>query len=155
MDAVIPDFTADDQYGNPVSLYQFAGSVILVDLSAGWCGPCQIVADQAEEMWHEERDRGFVIIHAMIDDYRGSGSAGLSFREDWASSFDLTFPVVGEGGVGGLYAGLSRAGLYEGAIPFMFIVKQDMTINKTFTGAGVEDGVMRRVAALLDAAEEG
>ena len=44
----LPDFTAGDAWGEDLSLYQFYGSVILLDFSAGWCGPCNDVADDAE-----------------------------------------------------------------------------------------------------------
>ena len=35
-----PEFTLDDLDGQPVSLSQFKGQVILLDFWASWCGPC-------------------------------------------------------------------------------------------------------------------
>jgi uncharacterized repeat protein (TIGR01451 family) len=40
------DFTAIDQSGNPVSLYQFYGKFVILDLTAVWCPPSRDEASQ-------------------------------------------------------------------------------------------------------------
>jgi thiol-disulfide isomerase/thioredoxin len=36
----VPDFTLPDLKGNPVSVSQFKGKVLIINLWASWCGPC-------------------------------------------------------------------------------------------------------------------
>ena len=66
---VFPSMRAPDQFGSwlPSTFY---GNVILVDFSAGWCG-LQTVASSAEAHFNDYWDQGFVVVHAMIDDYSG------------------------------------------------------------------------------------
>jgi thiol-disulfide isomerase/thioredoxin len=146
---VIPSFNANDQFDQSVDLNQFSGQVILIDFSAGWCGPCQTVAEEAEAMWESRRDEGFVIIHAMTDDWSGSGSADLGFREEWCSEFGLSFPVLGEGEISATLDGLEDSGLYGGAIPFMALVDKEMKIDSVYAGSGREDELMGKIDVLL------
>ena len=54
------DFRVPDQHGDEVSLWQFYGSVILLDISTMWCGPCQQIAREVDEPWKDYRDQGFM-----------------------------------------------------------------------------------------------
>src|SRR5688500_8285864 len=59
---VVPDFRLLDQHGDEVSLWQFYGSVVLLDVSTIWCGPCQDLAWDTEATWTDFRDEGFVYL---------------------------------------------------------------------------------------------
>jgi peroxiredoxin len=130
---VMPNFKMKDQYGNKVDLYQFYGMVVLLDFSAGWCGPCRQLAESAQDEFQQRRDDGFVTIHVMTDDNQGD-EPDQEFLESWSDDYGAKFPVTSETS-GEAMSGLTQAGIYEGAIPFQVLLDRDFTIDMSYTGA--------------------
>ena len=89
------DFRFPDQHGDEVSLWQFYGSVILLDISTMWCGPCQQIARDVDETWKEYRDQGFMYLTVLPQDLE-KGTVSDSDLNDWASNFDIEAPVLAD-----------------------------------------------------------
>lgn len=142
----MPDFTAYDQFGGEVSLHQFYGMVILLDFSAGWCGPCRQLAEDAEQEYAAEKADGFLIIHVMSQD-NNYNEPDQAFLQSWASQYGLTFPVLRQPG-NATEDALYASGTHEGYIPFQILLDRDMTIDMTFSGVP-NTGIMNRARELL------
>ena len=145
----VPDFTFTDQYGNDGNFYQFYGHVVLVDFSAGWCGPCRTVAAKAQSVYDKHADKGFLTFHMMIDDNAyGGGVTDPGFLSEWAGQYGLTFPVVSDPD-DAAFAGVSRTSLYQGGIPFMVLLDQDLVVVQGETGSGSESRLEATAERLL------
>lgn len=142
----MPNFQFYDQFDQEVDLHQFYGMVVLLDLSAGWCIPCRDLAEEAQEHYEEERDRGFVVIHLMVQN-NFSNEPGLNFLQSWADEYGLTFPVVRQPG-NGVESALFEAGTHEGFIPFQIVLDREMRIDMAFSGVP-NVPVVNRVTELL------
>jgi peroxiredoxin len=122
-----PNFTAEDQNYEYVSLHDYAGKVILFEFSADWCGPCRNEAPQLEVLYNEYKDRGFQVITLLI-----SGSCKL-----WAETYNLTFPVLDD----------SHESVYirykEGGIPLNIVVDGNFVIR--YKEAGFHEGEIRAI----------
>lgn len=64
----VPNFRLNDVNGNPVSLADYRGKVVLVDFWATWCGPCRQEIPHLKDLYAENRDRGFVILAIAMDE---------------------------------------------------------------------------------------
>ena len=91
----VPDLRLQDQFDAEVSLWQFAGKLMLLDVSTLWCGPCALLGAEAEATYQQYRDQGFVYVTVIQQDYYG-GPAKLGDVQEWAGAFALTSPVLGD-----------------------------------------------------------
>ena len=82
-------------HGDQVSLWQFYGNVILLDISTMWCGPCQQIARHVDETWNDYRDEGFVYLTVLPEDTE-KNLADTDDLNEWAEAFDINAPILAD-----------------------------------------------------------
>ncbi|MCP4915803.1 MAG: TlpA family protein disulfide reductase [Proteobacteria bacterium] len=126
-----------DQYGGEVDSSQFYGMVLVVDMSAGWCGPCRSAAASAEDWYQEHADDGVQLVHLMVDDNSNDGFVtDPDFTADWADQYGLTFPVLSDDSKNGYakaYYNWYQQGYIEG-IPTFAVIGRDGTLIDIWAG---------------------
>ncbi len=86
VDYPAPDLTLTTLGGDPVSLSDYIGQVVLVNLWATWCPPCREEMPTLQAFYEKYKSEGFVLI--AID----QGEA-LPQVNPFVTEFKLTFPV--------------------------------------------------------------
>lgn len=64
---VVPNITQNDPTGQPRSLYDLRGSVVLVDFWASWCRPCRAENPNVVRLYDKYHKDGFDIFSVSLD----------------------------------------------------------------------------------------
>jgi cytochrome c biogenesis protein CcmG/thiol:disulfide interchange protein DsbE len=86
MDYSAPELELTTLDGAPVSLADFRGRVVLVNLWATWCPPCREEMPTLNSFYEQYKDQGFVLIAINQEESR-------EVVEPFVEEFGLTFPV--------------------------------------------------------------
>jgi peroxiredoxin len=137
-----PDFTLRDVAGQPVTLSQFHGKVIVLSFWATWCGPCRAELPHLQALWSQRAHDGLVVLSVATDDARSVAKVA-----PFVATHGYTFPVV-----------LDRAATVSARynpgrmIPLTVVIDRDFTIADTHAGfdPGDERALAATVGRLLD-----
>lgn len=63
----VPDFSATDLDGNPISLQDYRGKVVLLDFWGVWCGFCIREMPNVKSVYDTYKDNGFDVVGITLD----------------------------------------------------------------------------------------
>lgn len=153
---VVKSWPAVDQFEEDFEFHQLYGMIVLIDFSAGWCGPCRTAAETAQEEYEEFAPEGVMFVHLVVDDNSYDGAVtDEDFKADWAEQYGLTFPVVtddSKNGYAEAYYEWYQEGFIDG-IPAYVLVDRDMTVADSWNGAS-SSKIKNKIGALLEAEGE-
>ena len=119
---VVPDMRLMDQHGDTVSLWQFYGSLVVLDFSTMWCAPCAELAEGIDETWEKYGDEGFMYLSIISQDVI-SEVPDLDDLNKWADDHSITAPVLADDQ--GYTDEVIPPG---GAFPLVMLLDRDMTV---------------------------
>ena len=117
-----PDFTFPGLDGKMVSLSDYRGKVVLVNIWATWCPPCVDEMPSMEKLYRKFKGKNFEILAVSIDE------PGLKAVAPFMKKSNLTFPALidSEGAIKAVY-GIT-------GIPESFIIDKQGNLIKKIIG---------------------
>ncbi len=95
---VVQAFSLVDQFNETVDFHDFCGRVILIEVGAMWCGPCQEAAPELQSLYREFSNDGVMVISLLTEtEIQGEG-ASPEDAATWANTYGLEFPVLADPG---------------------------------------------------------
>ena len=139
---VAPDMRLTDQNGQEVSLWQFYGSVIVLDVSTMWCAPCQQLADEICTVQRDYEDQGFMYLTVLPQNESGAPPS-LDDVNEWTDDHGICAPVLGDDGTYG------TALVPDGAFPSLSLIDRDMTMVEDRISPAEDARIRELIESLL------
>ncbi len=117
-----PNLTLNDLDGNPRSLSDYLGQVVLVNMWATWCPPCVAELPTLNSFYKDYSDGGFVIIG--IDD-----GEELGVVKDYVARAGLNFPIWADPSY------LSESAFGTMNLPSSFVIDRQGQVRLQWVGA--------------------
>ena len=82
-----PDFTLTNREGQPVSLAELKGEVVLINFWATWCGPCRKEMPLLEDIYQRYSRLGFTLLGVNVEEHSRDADRFLS-------ETPVSFPIL-------------------------------------------------------------
>lgn len=115
-----------------LTLESFKGHVVYVDFWASWCGPCRKSFPWLNELHHELKEQGFVVLGINVDDEE---QAAIDFLNDFPVQFPIVYDHQGEA-----YEQFNPAG-----IPTSYLIDRQGVVRAVHAGFKETDKAALRV----------
>lgn len=129
--ATAPEFAVTTMQGEPVSLSDYRGRVILLNVWATWCLPCREEMPSMQRLYKAIGDDDFEILAVSIDAEIGqtdvAGRPGGDL-EAFAKEYGLTFPILHNP------AGDIQRTYQTTGVPESFLIGRDGVIYRKVAG---------------------
>jgi len=118
-----PNFSFPGLDGKMVSLADYKGKVVLLNIWATWCPPCVEEMPSMEKLYKELKGENFEILAVSID------ASGAKDVAPFMQKYKLSFPALlnPKGTIKGLYGAVG--------IPESFIINKEGIVEKKIIGA--------------------
>ena len=129
---VAPAFAVEDGAGKTIRLADFAGRIVIVDVSATWCGPCQAAMPNNDRVYRQYADQGVVLLALCADDTRENHRGWVQRNAD-KYRFTMCFDPAGKDG---WQESVFCTQYHVTGFPTMFVIGRDGKLVETFGGGG-------------------
>lgn len=118
-----PGFTLHTLDGREISLSDFEGSPVLINIWASWCGPCRAEMPDIQDVYNDYRDEGFVVLAI-----NATNQDNINDVKEFVNDHGLTFPIL-----------LDKSGQVSNtynlrSLPTSFFINEDGVIHKIIIG---------------------
>ena len=87
----VPEFSVTDLNGNPISLQDYRGKIVLIDFWEIWCGFCTLEMPNIKKVYDTYKDEGFDVIGISLD-------TKASELQDYIKENDIQWRQIYTGG---------------------------------------------------------
>ncbi|ERJ17949.1 glutathione peroxidase protein [Salinisphaera shabanensis E1L3A] len=123
-----PDFTLADLEGQPHSIADYDGQVVVLNFWASWCKPCREEVPMLIDAQREYGEQGFQILGIAVD----TPDAAREF----ANAYDINYPVLADATEGArIQDRYTAQDAPAGVLPFTAIVDRDGRVVERIAGA--------------------
>ena len=136
VDFAAPELTLTDLSGKIVSLNDYLGSVVLVNLWATWCPPCKEEMPALQTFYENHNADGFVLIGIDQEET-------LDVVQPFVAEFGLTYPVWLDAEY------LAEREFKTSSLPTSFVIDRSGRVRLTWVGSITEKFLEKYVTKII------